>query len=102
VNHLGVSCCEPVWVGIQYHRTAARAGSASQAGSPESCAPESCHVGVQAEGVARFVEFVQLSVGTHVRGHVTLVSEQADAGKRIDWSAALSLVFKVGLGLGLG
>jgi hypothetical protein len=42
----------------------------------------------------RFVDYVQLIVGGAVRAHVTTVSEQADAGKRLDWSAALSLVFK--------
>uniref|UniRef100_A0A7S3RBF0 Conserved oligomeric Golgi complex subunit 4 n=1 Tax=Dunaliella tertiolecta TaxID=3047 RepID=A0A7S3RBF0_DUNTE len=51
-------------------------------------------LGKKNEGLRRFIQYIQMMAAGQARQNYAMIAEQLDSGKRIDWSAALSLLFK--------
>ncbi|KAL6746871.1 component of oligomeric golgi complex 4 [Haematococcus lacustris] len=57
-------------------------------------------LGQQEEGLRRFCDYIRQMVSSQARSHLSRVQEEADSGKKVDWAAALTLIFKeVGMAL---
>ncbi len=52
-------------------------------------------LGKQAEGLSRVVEFLRLTVAAKARAAYGALTGELDAGKNVDFAAALAALFKV-------